>query len=76
LGLADRTLLNDCFGKVLLVAEIHQFPIILPPALLSGLAMRRVQEQTGLTVPGMVAVSTGSIAVSQVAADWTARLPF
>jgi hypothetical protein len=62
-----------------LFAVIHGFPIILPAALLFGLAMGWVREQTGSVVPGIVAHGVNGIvliALSRVATDWTARLPF
>lgn len=62
-----------------LFAVIHGFPIILPAAFLAGLTFGWVRERTGSVIPGIVAHSVNGIvliAVSRVATDWTARLPF
>jgi membrane protease YdiL (CAAX protease family) len=62
-----------------LFAVIHGFPIILPAALLFGVAMGWVREQTGSVVPGIVAHSVNGIvliALSRLTTDWSARLPF
>lgn len=60
-------------------AVIHQFLIILPAAMVFGVAMGWVRERTASTLPAIVAHGVSGLVLmilSLLATDWTASLPF